>query len=74
MLNEVPGLFVRSQSRKNKKGEITMERRKEYAEDDIIVCPKCDSDDVDYSEAPGWGKCQSCGLEFEVKTVLIWNE
>ena len=49
-------------------------KRKEYDEGDTIVCPKCDSDDVDYSEAPGWGKCQSCGLEFQVKTVLIWNE
>lgn len=43
-------------------------------EGDIIVCPKCDSDDVDYTEASGWGKCQSCGLGFQVKTVLIWNE
>ncbi len=51
-----------------------MEKRKEYDEGDTIVCPKCDSDDVDYSEAPGGGKCQSCGLEFQVKTVLIWNE
>ena len=51
-----------------------MEKRKEYDEGDIVVCPKCDSDDVDYSEAPGWGKCQSCGLEFQVKTALIWNE
>jgi len=30
-----------------------MEKRKEYDEGDIIVCPKCDSDDVDYSEALG---------------------
>ena len=51
-----------------------MEKRKEYDEDDIIVCPKCDSDDVDYSDVPSRGKCQSCGLEFQVKTVLIWNE
>jgi len=51
-----------------------MEKRKEYAEGDIVTCPKCDSDDLDYSDAPGKGKCQSCGLEFEVKTVAIWNE
>ena len=51
-----------------------MEKRKEYDEGDTIVCPKCDGDDLDYGEAPGGGKCQSCGLEFQVKTVLIWNE
>jgi len=51
-----------------------MEKRKEYTEGDIITCPKCDSEDVDYSEAPNWGKCQSCGIEFEIKTVVIWNE
>ena len=51
-----------------------MEKQKEYAEGDIITCPKCDSDDVDYSEAPDRGKCQSCGLEFQVKTVLTWKE
>ena len=51
-----------------------MEKRKEYAEGDIITCPKCESDDLDYSQAPHWGKCQSCGLEFEIKTVVIWKE
>ena len=51
-----------------------MEKRKEYDEGDIIVCPKCDSDAVDYSRAPDRGKCQSCGLEFQVKTVLTWKE
>ena len=51
-----------------------MEKRKEYAEGETITCPKCDSDDLDYSDTPGKGKCQSCGLEFEVKTVAVWNE
>jgi transcription elongation factor Elf1 len=57
-----------------RKEGIGMEKRREYTEGDIITCPKCDSDDLDYSEAPTWGKCQSCGLRFEIKTVLIWNE
>ena len=50
------------------------EKRKEYKEGDIMVCPKCGSDDVDYDEAPDNAKCQSCGLEFEIRTVAIWNE
>jgi len=50
------------------------ERRKEYKEDDIMVCPKCGSDDVDCDEAPDQAKCQSCGLEFEIRTVAIWSE
>jgi transcription elongation factor Elf1 len=50
------------------------EMRKEYKEDDIKTCPRCGSDDVDYDEAPGHAKCQSCGLEFEIRTVVIWNE
>jgi transcription elongation factor Elf1 len=53
---------------------IPVEKRKEYAEGDIKTCPKCDSDDVDYEEAPSRAKCQSCGLEFEIRTVAIWNE
>jgi ribosomal protein S27E len=51
-----------------------MEKRKEYAEGDIMTCPKCDSDDVDYDKAPSRARCQSCGLEFEIRTVAIWNE
>ena len=51
-----------------------MEKRKEYAEGDIMTCPKCGSDDVDYEEAPSRARCQSCGLEFEIRTVAIWNE
>jgi hypothetical protein len=50
------------------------EKRKEYDEGDIISCPKCNGDDLDYEEAPGQGKCNSCGVEFQIKTVLIWKE
>jgi len=50
------------------------EKRKEYAEGDIVTCPRCDSDDVDYDEAPSRARCQSCGLEFEIRTVAVWNE
>ncbi|MDD4986788.1 MAG: hypothetical protein PHQ43_13630 [Dehalococcoidales bacterium] len=51
-----------------------MEKRKEYAEGDIITCPKCDSDDVDYEQAPDQAKCQNCGLKFTIRTVAVWNE
>lgn len=51
-----------------------MEKRKEYDEGDIIVCPRCDSDDLDCEQAPDKAKCLTCGLEFQIKTVLIWNE
>ena len=51
-----------------------MEKRKEYTEGDTITCPKCDSDDVDYEEAPDRAKCNSCGLEFTIKTVAVWEE
>jgi len=51
-----------------------VEKRKEYDEGDIMTCPKCDSIDVDYDEAPGHAKCNSCGQEFSIKTVVIWEE
>lgn len=51
-----------------------MEKREEYRQGEVIVCPRCRSDDVDYEEAPDKAKCQSCGLEFEIRTVAIWNE
>jgi transcription elongation factor Elf1 len=53
---------------------IPVEKRKEYDEGDIMTCPKCDSIDVDYDEAPGHAKCNSCGQEFSIKTVVIWEE
>jgi len=51
-----------------------MEHRKEYAERETIFCPKCGSDDLDCDEAPDHGKCNSCGQEFALRTVLIWEE
>jgi len=51
-----------------------MEKRKEYDEDDIITCPKCDSTNVDYEQAPVQAKCQDCGLKFTIRTVVVWNE
>lgn len=56
------------------KGVIPVEKHKEYAEGEIITCPKCDSIDVDYDDAPGHAKCNSCGQEFSIKTVVIWEE
>ena len=70
-LIEVPGIERVTTPRKE---VIPVEKRKEYAEGDIVTCPKCDSADVDYDEAPSRAKCQSCGLEFEIRTVAIWNE
>lgn len=51
-----------------------MEKRKEYADGEIITCPKCDGTDLDYDEAPDHAKCNSCGQEFTIKTVVIWEE
>lgn len=51
-----------------------MEKREEYGEGDVVVCPRCGSDNVDYEEAPVKAKCQSCRLEFELRTVAVWNE
>lgn len=53
---------------------MKVEKRKEYAGGEIITCPKCDGIDLDYDEVPDHAKCNSCGLEFTIKTVLIWEE
>lgn len=51
-----------------------MEKRREYAEDDVMGCPRCDSLDVDYDEAPYRARCNACGLEFQILTVAVWQE
>jgi transcription elongation factor Elf1 len=51
-----------------------MEKRKEYAEGEIITCPKCGGDDLDYEEAPDKAKCLTCGLEFTIRQVAVWEE
>ena len=51
-----------------------MEKRKEFAEGEHVVCPKCGSDDLDYEEAPDFAKCNACGQTFTIRTVLIWEE
>ena len=51
-----------------------MEKRKEYAEGETISCPKCDGDDLDYEEAPDRAKCNTCGLEFTIRQVVVWEE
>ena len=51
-----------------------VEHRKEIEEGDIISCPRCGSVDHDCDEAPSRAKCNSCGLEVDTKTVLIWYE
>lgn len=49
-----------------------MEKRKEY--DDILDCPRCGSDYLDLSLAPTTVECLSCGLEFALKQVAVWEE
>ena len=51
-----------------------MEQRKEYAEGEIISCPKCGSDDLEYLEVPDKAKCNTCGLEFTIRQVVVWEE
>lgn len=51
-----------------------MERRKEYEKDEIIACPKCGSEAVYYDQAPEIVKCESCGLEFEIRQVAVWQD
>jgi len=51
-----------------------VEKRKEYAEGEIISCPKCGSDDLDCEEAPAKAKCNTCGLEFTIRQVAVWEE
>ena len=52
-----------------------MEKRKEYGEMESITCPKCCSDDLDCEVVePLKGKCNSCGLEFAIRQVAIWQE
>jgi hypothetical protein len=58
----------------NWKEVIPMEKRKEYAEGEIIDCPRCGSDDLDCDEAPNKAKCLTCGLEFTVRQVAVWEE
>ena len=48
-----------------------MEKRKEYAEGEIITCPKCGSDSLDCEDAPDRVKCLTCGLEFTIKQVAV---
>ena len=53
---------------------IAMEKRKEYTEGEIIDCPRCGGDDLDCEEAPDKGKCLTCGLEFTIRQVAVWEE
>jgi ribosomal protein S27E len=71
---EVLRLPDNSQGQKTKEEGKPMEKRKEYADGEIITCPKCGGDDLDYDDAPAHAKCNSCGLAFTIKTVVIWEE
>jgi len=59
-----------------------MEKRKEYAEGELLTCPRCGGDDpvsstgqaLDCEEAPDKAKCLTCGLEFTIRQVAVWEE
>ena len=57
-----------------KKEVKKMEKRKEYAEGEIITCPRCDGVDLDYEDAPDLAKCNTCGLKFALRQIAIWEE
>jgi len=57
-----------------RKEVIAMEKRREYAEGEIINCPRCSGDDLDCEEAPDKAKCLTCGLEFTIRQVAVWEE
>jgi len=57
-----------------RKEVIAMEKRREYAEGEIIDCPRCGGDDLDCEEAPDKAKCLTCGLEFTIRQVAVWEE
>jgi len=56
------------------KGVIAMEKRKEYAEGEIITCPRCSGDGLDCEEVPDKAKCLTCGLEFAIRQVAVCEE
>jgi transcription elongation factor Elf1 len=52
-----------------------MEKRKEYADGEIITCPRCGGDDLDLDTADrGEAQCLTCGLEFAIRQVAVWEE
>jgi len=55
-----------------------VEKRHEYADGEIITCPKCGSDDLEPFEpssvTPDRVKCNSCGLIFTIRQVAVWEE
>lgn len=50
-----------------------MEKRKEYAEGEVITCPRCDSDNLDI-DAPDHASCLDCGQQFTLRQVVVWEE
>ena len=54
-----------------------MEKRHEYADGETITCPECGSDDLEPIDpsyiTPDKGKCNACGLEFNIRQVAIYE-
>ena len=54
-----------------------MEKRHEYADGETITCPECGSDDIEpidpSSITPNKGRCNACGLEFNIRQVAIYE-
>ena len=57
-----------------KKGGEPVEKRREYALDDALGCPKCGGDDLEDDGTVVNAKCNSCGCVFTVKYVAVWQE
>jgi len=61
-----------------RKEGYTVEKRHEYADGEIITCPKCGSDGLEPFEpssvTPDRVKCNSCGLIFTIRQVAVWEE
>lgn len=51
-----------------------MEHRREYDPGETVCCPKCSGDNLDCDEAPDRANCLDCGIEFQLKTVAVWEE
>jgi hypothetical protein len=52
-----------------------LEKRKEYAEGEVVTCPKCGSDILNIEAIePYEGECLNCGCHFTIRQVAIWQE
>ncbi len=50
------------------------EHRREYGENDEVVCPRCEGGNLKTDEAPNLVECSDCGLRFTVRQVAVWKD